>query len=169
MAIILIGGGARSGKSSQALTLARKQGTRLAFIATAEAHDEEMRTRIEHHRKDRGVAFETLEVPLDLACAVQRSRGNFDAIIVDCLTLWLSNLLLNGTRDIEAEIQAMLTAANTSRALVLLVTNEVGCGIVPENDLARRFRDLAGRMNQEAAAAAREVYWMVFGCPVKVK
>ena len=167
--MILIGGGARSGKSSLALTLARKQGTRLAFIATAEAHDEEMRTRIEHHREDRGAAFETLEAPLDLACAVKRSSGKFDAIIVDCLTLWLSNLLLDGTLDIEAETQAMLTAANTSGALVLLVTNEVGCGIVPENDLARRFRDLSGRMNQEAAAAAREVYWMVFGCPVKVK
>jgi adenosylcobinamide kinase/adenosylcobinamide-phosphate guanylyltransferase len=169
MAIVLVGGGARSGKSSQALKLARNAGARLGFIATAEAHDDEMRSRIANHRQGRGEEFETLEEPFDLAGALNRTTGGFDAIIVDCLTLWLTNLMLDGTRDIEAETHSMLAAARSNGALVLLVTNEVGCGIVPENPLARKFRDLAGRMNQTAAAAADEVYWMAFGCPLKVK
>ena len=169
MAIILIGGGARSGKSSHALMLARQRGSRLAFIATAEAHDDEMQSRIASHREDRGEKFETVEAPIDLVRALECSIGKFDAIIVDCLTLWLTNLLLDGTRDIEAETRAMLAAGNANGALVVLVTNEVGCGIVPENPLARKFRDLAGRMNQTAAEAASQVYWMVFGCPMKVK
>ena len=169
MAIVLIGGGVRSGKSSHALRLAQQRGTRLAYVATAEAHDDEMRARIAIHREERGTEFETLEEPLDLTRALKRTAGRFDAIIVDCLTLWLTNVMLDGTRDIDQETQAMLAAAAENGALVLLVTNEVGCGIVPENPLARRFRDLAGRMNQAAASAADEVYWMVFGCPLKVK
>jgi adenosylcobinamide kinase/adenosylcobinamide-phosphate guanylyltransferase len=169
MAVVLIGGGARSGKSSHALRLARDAGTRLAFVATAEANDDEMRTRIAKHRGDRSRDFKTLEEPINLADVLNRTAGRFDAMIVDCLTLWLTNLMLHGENDIELETRSMLAAAKSNGARILLVTNEVGCGIVPENPLARRFRDLAGWMNQTAAAAADEVYWMIFGCPLKVK
>ncbi len=166
MAIILIGGGCRSGKSRHALQLARQRGRRLGFIATAEALDDEMRERIRMHRQERGPDFTTIEEPLSLASAIRRHASDFDAIVVDCLTLWLSNL---ATSDIEAETAKLLEAALASPAQVILVTNEVGCGIVPGNPVARRFRDDAGRLNQRVAEAADEVYWMVFGCALRVK
>jgi adenosylcobinamide kinase / adenosylcobinamide-phosphate guanylyltransferase len=166
MAIILIGGGSRSGKSRQALDIARSCGRRLGFIATAEALDDEMRERIRMHRQERGPDFTTIEEPLSLASAIGRHASDFDAIVVDCLTLWLSNL---ATADIEPETAKLLEAALASPAQVILVTNEVGCGIVPDNPVARRFRDDAGRLNQRVAEAAAEVYWMVFGCALRVK
>jgi adenosylcobinamide kinase/adenosylcobinamide-phosphate guanylyltransferase len=166
MAIILIGGGSRSGKSRQALQLARQRGRRLGFIATAQALDDEMRERILVHRQQRGPDFTTIEESLALASAIQRHSADFDAIVVDCLTLWLSNI---ATSDVEIETGKLLEAALASNAQLILVTNEVGCGIVPDNPVARRFRDDAGRLNQLAAAAASEVYWMVFGCAMRVK
>ncbi len=169
MSIILIGGGSRSGKSSHALTVARGLSGRLAFIATAQAHDEEMRERIGRHRQDRGSEFITFEEPLDVAALLLREAANFDVFVVDCLTLWLSNMLFAEGRDAGVESHALLTAAAQSSASVILVTNEVGCGIVPENELARQFRDLAGHLNQDAARAAAEVYWMVFGIALKLK
>ena len=159
MAVVLVGGGARSGKSRWALERARKCGDRLVYIATAEALDEEMSARIARHRADRGDEFETIEEPLELARAIRLAQA--DAIVVDCLTLWLSN----GMGDIEQTINA----AKEHPAEVIFVTNEVGCGIVPENALAREFRDRAGIMNQRFAEAADEVYWMVFGQPLRVK
>jgi adenosylcobinamide kinase / adenosylcobinamide-phosphate guanylyltransferase len=159
MALVLVGGGARSGKSRWALARARKRGGRLVFIATAEALDEEMADRIARHRADRGDEFVTVEEPLELARAIRSTQG--DAIVVDCLTLWLSN----GIGDVEATI----AAAKEHTAEVIFVTNEVGCGIVPDNALAREFRDRAGVMNQRFADAADEVYWMVFGQPLRVK
>ena len=167
MPLILVGGGSRSGKSRYALELARAAGKRLAFIATAEARDEEMCARVAQHRGERGVEFTTVEEPLDLAQAV-RECAAFDAVVVDCLTLWLSNLML-GEHDIGTRVETFLTAAAQVEARVIAVTNEVGCGIVPENALARRFRDEAGRVNQRVAADAREVYWMIFGCPLRLK
>ncbi len=163
MAITLVGGGARSGKSRYALELARKTGGRLGFVATAEARDEEMRSRIEAHQAERGPEFSTIEAPLDLATAYAMP---YDVCVVDCLTLWCSNLLF-AERDIATETNAMLSAAKDRD--VILVTNEVGCGIVPDNALARRFRDEAGRMNQRCAEAADTIYWMVFGVPLKIK
>ncbi len=160
MAIVLIGGGSRSGKSRFALERARREGSNLVFIATAEARDEEMRERIAHHRADRGEEFRTVEAPLDLAGAIRASEG--DAVVVDCLTLWLSNTM-------ASEFTAIEEAARSSRACVILVTNEVGCGIVPDNALAREFRDRAGLLNQRMAEIATEVYWMVFGQPLRVK
>ncbi len=164
MPLILIGGGARSGKSRFALDRARREGAKLVFIATAEARDEEMRGRIEKHRADRGAEFTTIEAPIELASAIR--NADFDAIVVDCLTLWLANIM---DRDFQTAVKDLEDAAQSSRACVILVTNEVGCGIVPENALAREFRDRAGFLNQRMAEAAREVYWMVFGQPLRIK
>ena len=166
MGIILVGGGSRSGKSRQALQLARGCGRRLVFIATAEALDDEMRRRIRCHQQDRGADFTTIEEPVALAAAIERCSPDFDAIVVDCLTLWLSNLICS---DIELEIGQLIESSLVCAAQVIFVTNEVGCGIVPENELARRFRDEAGRLNQRIAEAASDVYWMVFGCALRVK
>jgi adenosylcobinamide kinase/adenosylcobinamide-phosphate guanylyltransferase len=166
MAIILIGGGSRSGKSSHALQLARSRGRRLGFIATAQALDDEMRERIRVHRQERDADFTTIEEPVALADTIKRHSSDFDAIVVDCLTLWLSNI---AALDVEPETAKLLEASLASTAQLILVTNEVGCGIVPDNALARRFRDDAGRLNQRVAAAASEVYWIVFGCALRVK
>jgi adenosylcobinamide kinase / adenosylcobinamide-phosphate guanylyltransferase len=169
MPLILIGGGSRSGKSSYALLRARQYGRRLAFLATAEAGDDEMRTRISKHQEERGPAFQTLEIPLELPTVLAARQGEFDAIVIDCLTLWLSNLMMEGKRNPESMLQELTAVAGKSAAHIILVTNEVGCGIVPDNALAREFRDTAGRLNQMAGLVADEVYWMVFGIPLKVK
>ena len=163
MALVLVGGGARSGKSRWALDRASKCGGRLVYIATAEALDEEMSRRIARHRAERGSAFQTIEEPLDLARAIRSAEG--DAIVVDCLTLWLSNLM-HASQERTGET---IAAATEKNAEVIVVTNEVGGGIVPENALAREFRDRAGMMNQRFADAAAEVYWMIFGQPLRVK
>ena len=165
--MILIGGGSRSGKSRFALELAQRKGSRPGFIATAQALDDEMRDRIQKHRGERGDRFTTIEEPIDLAGAIQKSvDAGCDAVVVDCLTLWVSNLLLS---DREVDSAPVIAAANATSATIILVTNEVGCGIVPENAMARRFRDLAGWLNQRIAQDAQEVYWTVFGVPMKVK
>jgi adenosylcobinamide kinase/adenosylcobinamide-phosphate guanylyltransferase len=169
MPLTLIGGGARSGKSSFALTHANRQGPRLAFIATAEAYDDEYGRRIERHRADRPTEFRTCEEPLDIAPCIQRLGTSFDAVVVDCLTLWVSNLMRANREPLESEYATAIAAAANSSARVIFVTNEVGCGIVPDNALARRFRDEAGRLNQLAAAAASEVFWMAFGSPMQLK
>jgi adenosylcobinamide kinase/adenosylcobinamide-phosphate guanylyltransferase len=169
MPLTLIGGGARSGKSSFALTYARRRGSRLAFIATAEPCDEEYRSRIERHRSDRPDIFKTFEEPLEIAPRVQALDGSFDAIVIDCLTFWVNSLMLANREPLEHEYSTLITAAHNSSGQVIFVTNEVGCGIVPENALARRFRDEAGRLNQMAATAASEVFWMAFGIPMQVK
>src|SRR5262249_8743659 len=126
--------------------------------------DEEMWERIARHREDRGADFVTIEEPLDLAPIIQMQ--SFDVLVIDCLTLWLSNLM-HARRDLCFE--GVIDAAARSPMTCVLVTNEVGCSIVPENALARRFRDLAGTLNQQVAARASEVYWMVFGVPMRIK
>ncbi len=164
--MILIGGGARSGKSRSALEKARAiEGSR-AFVATAQPFDEEMATRIDRHRAERGEEFTTIEEPLDLARAIADAR--FDVILVDCLTLWLSNIMF-ANRDSDAETGSLVNAAQAAAGTVIFVTNEVGSGIVPDNALAREFRDRAGILNQRIANAAQEVYWMVFGQALRVK
>lgn len=164
MALILIGGGSRSGKSRFALERARREGSNLVFIATAEAHDDEMSHRIAHHRAQRGDEFRTIEAPVELATAIRSADA--DAIVVDCLTLWLANIL---DRDLDSAFAGLEAAAQSHRACVILVTNEVGSGIVPDNALARQFRDQAGILNQKMANAAAEVYWMIFGQALRVK
>lgn len=159
MAVVLVGGGSRSGKSRWAMDRARKRGERLVFIATAEALDEEMTARIAKHRAERDSMFQTIEEPLELARALRSAAA--DAIVVDCLTLWLAN----GQGDVEETI----AAAKEQSAEVIFVTNEVGCGIVPDNAMAREFRDRAGFVNQRFAEAADEVYFMVFGQALRIK
>jgi adenosylcobinamide kinase / adenosylcobinamide-phosphate guanylyltransferase len=168
VAIVLIGGGARSGKSRHALELARKRGSRLVFLATAEAFDEEMAARVAKHRAERGAEFLTIEEPIEVAAAI-RKITDADAIVLDCLTLWLSNIMLTFGRDVDAEVEKLIQAAQASPAAVIAVTNEVGCGIVPDSTLGRDFRDHAGILNQRVAAAAEEVYFMIFGQPLRVK
>jgi len=168
--ITLIGGGSRSGKSRYALELAAAKGRPLAFIATAEARDEEMRARADAHRRERGDGFTTIEEPLELGLALTNAVSLYRAVVVDCLTLWLSNLMLSPRPyDVPRETAAVLRVSAESEATVILVTNEVGCGIVPDNEISRRYRDLAGQMNQRAAQASAEVFWMVFGYPIRVK
>jgi adenosylcobinamide kinase/adenosylcobinamide-phosphate guanylyltransferase len=167
VAVILVGGGARSGKSRYALEKAQAIEGRRAFIATAQPLDDEMCTRIAIHRQARGENFTTIEEPLDLARVIADST--FDAIVVDCLTLWLSNLML-ANKDCDREITALIVAAQAARATVIFVSNEVGSGIVPtDNALSRDFRDRAGILNQRIAAIAQEVYFMVFGQPLRIK
>lgn len=168
--MILIGGGSRSGKSNEALKRLRSAGSRLGFIATAEAWDDEMRGRIDAHRVERGPGIVTWEEPLRVADRLRSEGTAYDGILVDCLTLWLTNLMLHDQQtDIRSETEDLLDAAASTRAQVILVTNEVGCGIVPENALARAFRDEAGRLNQRAAERASEVYWMIFGIGLRIK
>ncbi|MBL8229373.1 MAG: bifunctional adenosylcobinamide kinase/adenosylcobinamide-phosphate guanylyltransferase [Bryobacterales bacterium] len=167
--MILVGGGSRSGKTRFALDQAMRCGARLAYIATAEIYDEEMRARAEAHRAERADRFETIEEPRDVAGVIARRGSDFDAIVVDCLTLWASNLMLGGMDDLRPAATALANVASASPAEVVLITNEVGCGIVPENELARRFRDQAGWINQIIGEQSREVWWIVFGCGLKVK
>ncbi|MEQ1945995.1 MAG: bifunctional adenosylcobinamide kinase/adenosylcobinamide-phosphate guanylyltransferase [Bryobacteraceae bacterium] len=169
MPLILVGGGSRSGKSSYALELARERGTRRAFVATAEAFDDEMRERIALHRAERDQSFTTLEEPTDLARVVADNGALFDVILVDCLTLWVSNLMMKEHQDIDARGAELVRIAAASAATCIFVTNEVGCGIVPENTLARRFRDIAGRLNQQAGRSACEVYLLNFGIASRLK
>lgn len=161
--MILVGGGARSGKSAFALSYAQRLGTRRAFVATAEALDDEMRARIGRHREERGQLFTTIEEPLDLAGALERLQA--DVAVVDCLTLWLSNLLMAevSVGPIRERLETLAAVVERRRLHVLLVTNEVGMGIVPESALGRTFRDLAGWAHQRLASAADEIYFAALG------
>jgi adenosylcobinamide kinase/adenosylcobinamide-phosphate guanylyltransferase len=160
--LTLVLGGARSGKSRYAEgLLADWSGTRI-YLATAEAGDAEMQARIRHHRERRGEAWMTVEEPLELAAALVREAQGGRAVLVDCLTLWLSNITL-AERDIEAEAAALIAALGRCAGPIVLVSNEVGQGIVPENPPARRFRDDAGRLHQEVARVADRVVLVTAG------
>jgi adenosylcobinamide kinase/adenosylcobinamide-phosphate guanylyltransferase len=169
MPLILIGGGSRSGKSSHALEVARERGARRAFIATAQAFDAEMTDRIRRHREERDPSFETFEEPTNVSAVIREIGSRYDSLVVDCLTLWLSNLMLAEREDIDEAMDDLVAAAQASPAACILVTNEVGCGIVPDNALARRFRDLAGTLNQRCGRVAAEAYLMAFGFTVRLK
>lgn len=160
-------GGARSGKSAHAELLATALPAPWAYIATAEAYDEEMRERIAQHRERRGEGWQTVDAPLDLAGALEAVPAG-QPVLVDCLTLWLTNHML-AEHDIEAECKRLGSVLSRPRGPWFVVSNEVGLGIVPENALARRFRDAAGRLNQQVAAEADAVLMMVAGLPLKVK
>ena len=167
MAIILITGGARSGKSLRAEARARAFPGQPVYIATAEALDAEMAERIAKHRARRGQDWIEREAPLDLVQALIETDGR-GARLVDCLTLWLSNLLL-AERNWSKELSLLADALRSARSPVVMVTNEVGLGIVPDNALARAFRDAAGIMNQTIAGVADEVEFVVAGLPMKLK
>jgi adenosylcobinamide kinase/adenosylcobinamide-phosphate guanylyltransferase len=167
MTIILITGGARSGKSVRAEARATGFAGKPVYIATAEALDAEMRERIAGHRARRGNEWIEHETPLELVPALKATDGG-GARLVDCLTLWLSNLV-HAERDWSKETAELAQALLAQKSPVVLVTNEVGLGIVPDNALARQYRDAAGTMNQMIAAAADEVEFIVAGLPVRVK
>ncbi|WP_227435316.1 bifunctional adenosylcobinamide kinase/adenosylcobinamide-phosphate guanylyltransferase [Methylobacterium sp. W2] len=161
----LVLGGARSGKSLHAERLIESCPAPWLYVATAQAWDDEMRERITLHRSRRSADWITRDVPIDLPEAVAASDG---PVLVDCLTLWLTNLILSEA-DVEAATVALIEACETAPGPVVLVGNEVGLGIVPDNALARRFRDAAGRLHQRLAARADHVVFMVAGLPMIVK
>lgn len=168
MPSLLTIGGARSGKSRYAQARAEATGLSPVFIATAQAFDDEMRDRIARHQSDRSAQWRTIEAPLDIAKAIAHHAAPDRVLLVDCLTLWLTNLML-ADHDIAASLDALIAAIAAAPGCVILVTNEVGCGIVPENALARRFRDEAGRVNQRVAACADEVMLLCAGLALKMK
>jgi adenosylcobinamide kinase/adenosylcobinamide-phosphate guanylyltransferase len=167
--VTLITGGSRSGKSAHALTLAN--GARRFFIATAEALDAEMAARIAHHRAARPADFETIEEPVELRRALEGLEGRADCVVIDCLTLWVANLMgcEFGDQRILAEADALAAALTRSSFTAIAVTDEVGSGIVPDNPTARRFRDLLGWTNQKIARAADSVLLMTAGYPLRIK
>jgi len=166
---ILVLGGARSGKTSFAERLAMRSGSRPAYLATAQALDAEMRDRVQSHQQQRQGRFATIEEPLELAAAILTAAKSHDVILVDCLTLWITNLLI-ADRNVAAAVEELLvTLGNLKAARVVLVSNEVGLGIVPDNAMARMFRDLAGSAHQRLADICDDVYFVVAGLPMVLK
>lgn len=163
--LTLVLGGARSGKSSKAETLLMQAPPPWTYLATAEALDEEMRERIAHHRSRRDARWLTRDAPLDLAGALTALSG---PVLIDCLTLWLTNVMLAG-RDVDAESDQLLAAVARAGGPIVAVSNEVGLGLVPETPLGRAFRDAQGRLNQKIAAAADRVLFMAAGLPLSLK
>ncbi|MDY6890253.1 MAG: bifunctional adenosylcobinamide kinase/adenosylcobinamide-phosphate guanylyltransferase [Pseudomonadota bacterium] len=166
--IRLILGGARSGKTRQAQRLARASGLEVVYIATAQAHDGEMRARIDRHRDDRPLHWITVEEPLQLVSVILAHQAPERCLLIDCLTLWISNQLL-AEAEMEVEREALCTALGNARGEIILVSNETGLGIVPLGEVNRRFIDEAGRLNQAVAALADQVALMVAGIPLRLK
>ena len=168
--LCFVGGGARSGKTAIALAIASSVARpRYYIIATAQAYDDEMRVRIARHQHEREGEFTTVEAPYAVAPALQE-LGSQGAVVIDCLTLWLSNLILRGNDDdaVLAQVDQLIQVAQTRDALTVVISNEVGLGIVPDNPLARRFRDLSGWAHQRLAAQAKQVYWACFGLALRL-
>ncbi len=171
---VLVLGGARAGKSAFAVARAAALGGRVMFVATAEARDAEMAARIARHRAERPPGWGTLEVPRALAAALRQLEGRADVVLVDCLTLWVANLL-DGTPAGDAEpdlgpaVAELAACVARRRFHLICVSNEVGAGVHPETALGRRFRDALGLVNQAVARAADEVVLLVAGCPVTLK
>lgn len=166
---VLVLGGARSGKTGFAERLAIRGGERPLYLATAVALDEEMRERVRLHQAQRPGRFSTLEEPLELAAALRSAAKSHDVVLVDCLTLWITNML-GANRDVAegvSDLVAVLAGIGTCR--VILVSNEVGLGIVPDNALARTFRDLAGSAHQRLAEICEEVHFVIAGLPMTLK
>ena len=167
---LLVLGGVRSGKSRYAEQIAGQGGAPVVMIVTATAGDEEMAARIAAHRARRPRHWQVAEEPVELGRAISRATAPGTVVIVDCLTLWLSNLFaLEDAKVLESQRAALKSAVAASTGTLVLVSNEVGCGIVPTNQLARRFRDEAGILHQELAQLCDQVVWMVAGLPVVIK
>jgi len=165
--IALILGGVRSGKSRLAIKMAKEKGRKVAFVATSQALDKEMEGRIMLHKKARPLGWKTFEEPGDVDILLKNIGAKFDVIIIDCLTLLISNLLLKGLREID--IERKIKKIIRSGANLIIVSNEVGLGIVPDNKMARAFRDISGKMNQVVAKKASEVFFMASGLPLQIK
>jgi len=168
MTLILVGGGARSGKSNYAIShaqsLAKISGRKLLFIATAQRSDDEMSERIDRHIADRPKTFTTIEEPVNLGAVITAQEPA--VIVVDCLTLWISNLM---GKEVKPDFTAVIDSIRSSGSDVILITNEVGEGIVPMHPVSRAFRDLSGQMNQAFGKTADEVYFLRFGIAQKIK
>jgi adenosylcobinamide kinase/adenosylcobinamide-phosphate guanylyltransferase len=164
----LVLGGARSGKSAFAEQLVAEAAATRVYLATATAGDEEMRERIAHHRARRGDGWRTIEEPLALVEALSREDRAANAVLVDCLTLWLSNLM-HANKDVDAETRQLAALLREAKAKIVLVSNEVGLGLVPETPLGRAFRDAQGRLNQQVAAVATDVAFIAAGLPIWLK
>jgi len=165
-------GGCRSGKSRYALEMAAQVAEKNnIFIATLVPGDDEMKARVQGHQQERDQHWKTVEAPIRLPEAVNDHGLKENVVVVDCLTLWLSNLLLESDdpQGVEKQIHVLIQALETAQCSIFLVSNEVGTGIVPENRMARLFRDIAGFANQKVAACADRVVWMVAGIPVTIK
>ncbi len=166
--LTLVLGGARSGKSAFAEALAPRFGLALHYVATGRAYDDEMRDRIATHRSRRGAHWTTHEAPLDLTGVIGSLDDADNVILVDCLTLWITNLMMDEA-DTDTAFEALLGRLSAARSQIILVSNEVGMGIVPENAMAREFRDLTGILHQKIAGIADEVYLVAAGLPLKLK
>lgn len=172
--IAFVLGGCKSGKSAHALDLAESaDASRRIYVATCVPQDPEMHERVRRHQRERGARWETVEEPLQIARTIEGLSQGQTVLLVDCLTLWITNLLLTGedvpVAVVEAAVDDLCRTLARAKGPVLLVSNEVGTGIVPQNRLSRRFRDAAGLANQKVAAAADRVIWTVAGIPVRIK
>lgn len=168
---ILVIGGCRSGKSSHALELAEKISGKRIFLATCIPYDDEMKERVSHHQQGRSRDWITIEAPVKLSESIMEHAATSSVVLVDCLTLWINNLMMKNIHreEMVLEAQQLTRSIQDAPCTVILVSNEVGSGIVPENPLARAFRDSAGLVNQKVAAVANKVIWMVAGIPVVIK
>ncbi len=168
---IFILGGVRSGKSHYAVIRAKKTRKRVAFLTTCTSPDAEMKERMKKHKTSRPHHWKVFEAGKDVKSIFTKLEDGFEVVIIDCLGLWISNLLMDGLKDCQIQkiFKELTQAISLSGFTTILVSNEVGCGIVPDNYLARRFRDIAGFANQMMAAAADEVFFMAAGIPVKIK
>jgi adenosylcobinamide kinase/adenosylcobinamide-phosphate guanylyltransferase len=170
--LILITGGARSGKSLFARKLAGDIKGRKVFLATAQALDEEMKLRIEKHKKERPLGWDTVEEAQHLSSAIKKFNEKYEVMLIDCLSMWISNLLIWGSSSelkVLKEVDNLITNCKKIQGTVIIVSNEVGSGIVPDNKLSRLFRDIVGRANQEIASIADEVYLVAAGIPLNLK
>jgi len=170
--LLFITGGARSGKSHFAQKLAEGIKGRKVFLATAQALDEDMKSRIEKHKEERSSEWDTIEEAYNLNSAIKSCKGRYEVIVIDCLTMWISNLLTQNRfnqSDILREVKDLLINCNLTQGTIIIVSNEVGLGIVPANSLSRLFRDIVGRVHQEIASIADEVYLIIAGIPMKIK
>ncbi len=168
--LVFVLGGARSGKSSWALRHIEKRYDSYLFLATAEVSDEEMAERIRLHKESRGPKWELLEEPIRVSEALKTKCGNVDAVLIDCVTVWMSNVLLKMGAEKAPEFQdRLLKTLSQRKQAITIVSNEVGTGIVPEHALGRQFRDLAGMLNQKLAALADRVVYTLAGIPMYLK
>ena len=168
--IVLVLGGARSGKSTYAQKLAEQEWARPLYLAPAETFDQEMVERVKLHREQRGPKWGCVEEPLDVARVILGTTPPRDGILLDCATIWLTNVLLKeGEAAVKTRRQELLAALQASPCNVIIVSNEGGMGIVPDSALGRTFRDLQGWLNQELAAIADSVYFVIAGLPMKIK
>ena len=166
--IVLVLGGARSGKSVFAEEMIAKSGLSKIYVATGQAFDREMSDRIDIHKERRGKEWSTVEDPFDLAGVLEKNAALDKAVLVDCLTLWVTNLMME-EKDVLQEGAALVSTLPSLSGLIVLVSSEVGMGLVPDNYMARAFRDHAGRLHQQIAAIADEVYFVAAGLPLKMK